>query len=45
MSKKVGQATQKTKTKKKKRTQTLFDSALTWKPSQHGLCQINFYAI
>lgn len=45
MSKKIGQATQKTKTKKKKKTQTSFDAVLTWKPSQHGLCQINFYAI
>ena len=43
MSKKVGQATQKTKTNKK--TQTLLNAALTWKPSQHGLCQIDFYAI
>lgn len=45
MSKKVGQATQKTKTKpnkQKKKTQTSFDAALTWKPSQHGLCQIKF---
>ena len=46
MSKKVGQATQKTKTNKQtKKTQTLLNAALTWKPSQHGLCQIDFYAI